>query len=64
MEFVINESTRTLHKRRSGSTARHTVCGVTRTLDAERLQPIPGEVATAECDADRCGRCFEDAGGY
>ena len=64
MEYVLNETTRTVHKRRSGPAVRHTVCGVTRTLDVENLRPISAELVSTQYDADRCGRCFDGAGGY
>lgn len=63
-EYVLNETTRTVHKHRPGPAGRRTACGDTRTLNAENLTPISVELATIEDDADRCGRCFEDAGGY
>lgn len=64
MEYVLNETTRTVHKRRIGTGNRHTVCGITRTIDADRLQPISTELVSTEYDADRCGRCFDGVGGY
>lgn len=64
MEFVLNEFSRTVHKREADTTDGHTVCGVSRTLDSEKLQPISVELASDEDAPDRCGRCFEGEGGY
>ncbi|MEF8852162.1 MAG: hypothetical protein V5A44_07715 [Haloarculaceae archaeon] len=64
MEGVLNEHTRTVHKHESGSSELHTVCGVSYNLAAEKLLAVPVSRATTADDAEKCGRCFDDAGGY
>jgi hypothetical protein len=64
MNGVLNEHTRTVHKRRTGASDLRTVCGVARTLDSDQLRTVPLRRASVESDVTRCGRCFEDAGGY
>jgi len=64
MDIVLNESTETVHKRKAGGPNRHTVCGITRSLDSETFQVISIELAATEYDADKCGRCFDGEGGY
>lgn len=63
MNIVLNEATETVHKPEA-ATEPNTACGVSRTLGADRLRVLPLREATAEYDISRCGRCFEDAGGY
>jgi len=64
MDGVLNEHTQTVHRHESGEPELHTVCGVSYTLDPEHLLAMPVEKAATDHDADRCGRCFDDGGGY
>lgn len=64
MDGVLNESTRTVHKHERGGPELHTACGVTYTVHSEKLREIPVEQAVAATNASKCGRCFEDGGGY
>ncbi len=64
MDVVLNESTETVHRRKAGGSDRHTVCGITRSLDPETFQTISVELAATEYAADKCGRCFDGEGGY
>ncbi|MFB6156758.1 MAG: hypothetical protein ABEJ34_02825 [Haloferacaceae archaeon] len=61
---VLNEHTRTVHKQETGASTFHTVCGATHLLDPDRLREVPVERALADHSATKCGRCFEDGGGY
>jgi len=60
----LNERTKTVHKHEAGAPSLHTICGATYHLAGERLREVPVERAIADHDADKCGRCFEDGGGY
>ncbi len=64
MQIILNEFTKTVHKRKLGSSDRHTVCGVTRLLAPDKFQPISIELAAVEYNANKCGRCFDGEGGY
>jgi hypothetical protein len=64
MESIVNEVTRTVHKHETGASDLHTRCGVTYNLDPEQLQTMSLSRATTDYDASKCGRCFEDGGGY
>lgn len=64
MKAILNEYTKTVHKQETGAPDLHTVCGASYNLDAEQLQAISVTKAATDHNADRCGRCFDDAGGY
>lgn len=70
MDIVLNEHTRTAHKPRAGTSNHptvpdlHTACGATLHLAHNQVQLLPLELAAAEYNADKCGRCFEDGGCY
>ena len=61
---VLNTTTMTVHKQEIGAAALQTECGHTHHVDPERLRTIRIERATEDLDASKCGRCFEDGGGY
>lgn len=65
MDVVLNEVTNTIHKQETGKSARQTVCGATNHLPQDNLKRVT--VVESELDtlnATKCGRCFDDAGGY
>lgn len=64
MDGVLNETTRTVHKHETGESDFQSECGATANLAHEDLRIVPVEIASSSTDVIRCGRCFEDAGGY
>lgn len=64
MDLVLNESTETVHKHEPGAPDLHTVCGITHHLGHDRLQRLPAERAATDDGVSKCGRCFDDGGGY
>lgn len=64
MKVVLNEFTGTVHKQKTGTADRHTVCGVTRMLARDNFQMITAELAATEYNANKCGRCFKGEGEY
>lgn len=52
------------HKQQSGSSAFETACGAASDLELAKIEEIPVERAVAKYDVDKCGRCFNDGGGY
>lgn len=64
MDGVVNVRTQTIHRHERGRAPLVTPCGLTSHVDADRLRRIPIDRATENAEASRCGRCFEDAGGY
>lgn len=64
MDGVLNEYTETVHKHEPGTEELHTVCGVSYNLSSDQLRSIPVEQAASGYGANKCGRCFEDGGGY
>lgn len=64
MKGVLNETTKTVHKHEIGKTELQTECGLTHHVAPDQLQTTSVEQATADFDARKCGRCFEEGGGY
>lgn len=65
MNIVLNEVTNTIHKQETGKSEWQTVCGATNHLPQDNLKRVT--VIEPELDtltATKCGRCFDDAGGY
>ncbi|MFB6252124.1 MAG: hypothetical protein ABEI27_10655 [Halobellus sp.] len=63
MDEILNEVTNTIHKQEPGNSALTTPCGVTNNLSEDRLQ----QTAIEQLDTTtitKCGRCFDDGGGY
>jgi hypothetical protein len=63
MKAVVNRTTKTVHKR-STEGSKETPCGATSHVDSSKLQRTSLERARTAHDASKCGRCFEDGGGY
>lgn len=64
MDGVLNETTNTVHKRETGATEVATVCGATYHVASENLHSTQVESAVETTTTKKCGRCFEDGGGY
>lgn len=62
MTRLLNEHTGTVHKPRQES-ANETVCGALRHVAGRNVTSVANDEVRGG-DVDRCGRCFEDAGGY
>lgn len=63
-EHLLNEHTNTLHKPRHGTTTDETVCGALRHVPRGHVTPIADDEMQEDRGIERCGRCFEGAGGY
>lgn len=64
MTVLVNLRTDTVHRRDPRDRDDHTACGITYHLDHDHLRPVPFEEATSDCETSKCGRCFDDGGGY
>ena len=64
MDGVLNEVTNTVHKHQPDESDLESRCGATRGLGREQLRMTNVTRALSETSADKCGRCFDDAGGY
>lgn len=70
MDVVLNEATETVHRPDRAAAELDTACGVTHHLapdlltGPERLRAISLERAVIDYGASKCGRCFDDGGGY
>lgn len=63
MKRIVNAYTGTVHKPAVESRSQRTTCGALRHVPPTHVR----EVDLADdplTDASRCGRCFEDEGGY
>lgn len=63
MEYLLNETTRTVHKQERGAASPQAVCGATYHLDPGQLQRR-AEQSPNDFEASKCGRCFEGGRGY
>lgn len=63
MTRLLNERTGTVHKPRQG-TGDGTACGALRHVPRHNITPVGDAEHRADGETERCGRCFEDAGGY
>ncbi|QIO25045.1 hypothetical protein G9465_22430 (plasmid) [Haloarcula sp. JP-L23] len=61
---VLNKTTKTVHKHKIGNAKLQTTHGLTYHVAPDKLRMTSVESATTEFNATKCGRCFEDAGGY
>ena len=64
MTRLLNEHTGTVHKRRQGPTGDEAACGALRHVTACHVRSVGTDESLPDGSVDRCGRCFEDAGGY
>jgi hypothetical protein len=64
MDVVVNEHTGTVHRQKPGSAFPHAVCGATYHLDRDRLRRTSPERAARDDRITKCGRCFDEGGGY
>ena len=64
MDGILNETTSTVHEMRAEEPDLRAECGVTNHLEGDKLREVSVHRATRELDASKCGRCFDDAGGY
>lgn len=64
MECVLNEATNTVHRQETGTTYLKTVCGVTYHVSADHLRSAELNPDATTGTTTKCGRCFDDGGGY
>lgn len=64
MNGVLNEVTNTVHKHEMGHSDFQTVCGATFHVSHDNLRMAAIERTVTATNASKCGRCFDDAGGY
>ncbi len=64
MDGVLNQSTNKVHKHEAGTADFRTRCGATSHVSHDDLRLISVDRALEETATNRCGRCFDDGGGY
>ncbi|AEH37412.1 hypothetical protein [Halopiger xanaduensis] len=66
MRIVLNESTKTAHKPARSARNQLADCGALRHVPTDRVRETSEEEIEPpiEVELERCGRCFEDSGGY
>jgi len=62
MDQILNEVTNTVHKRTPGASAVETPCGVTYNVADDHLRRVSADNLVTT--VTKCGRCFDDGGGY
>ncbi len=64
MKHLLNERTGTVHKTRPDTTGTEAACGALRHVAPRHVTSVATTETPGGTDEDRCGRCFDDAGGY
>ena len=64
MKRLLNERTGTIHKAQPGMSSETTVCGALRHVPHHNITTVEIDETQLGDGIDRCGRCFQDAGGY
>jgi hypothetical protein len=65
MDEILNEVTNTVHRREAGGPKCRAACGSTFHLSHDKLRVVSEtEQVTDAVTTTKCGRCFEDGGGY
>ena len=66
MRLVLNESTKTVHRPDPSSDSQPADCGALRHVPDDRIRTTTEQKVEPELEVEieRCGRCFEDCGGY
>lgn len=64
MKRVLNEHTGTIHRLQPGTADGATACGALRHVPRRYVTTVGTDELRPDEDVERCGRCFEDAGGY
>ncbi len=62
MDQILNEGTNTVHKQKTGAAPLETPCGITYNVPEDQLRQITTDQLTTT--TTKCGRCFDDGGGY
>jgi hypothetical protein len=64
MDGILNEATNTLHKQEPGTSAFQTTCGITYNVPEDQLRQTTIDHLVTNTTTSKCGRCFDDGGGY
>lgn len=62
MDRILNEVTNTVHKQKTGTAALETPCGITYHVPEDQLHQTTTHQLPRT--TTKCGRCFDDGGGY
>lgn len=64
MKRLLNEHTGTVHRVHPETTIDETACGALRHVPRQKIAVIGAGETKSSDEITRCGRCFEDGGGY
>jgi hypothetical protein len=64
MDGILNEATNTVHKQEPGTSALQTPCGITYNVPEDQLRQTAIDQLVTNATTSKCGRCFDDGGGY
>ena len=62
MTRLLNDRTGTIHK--PGPTDDGTACGALRYVPQQHITAVGDDERGVDDETERCGRCYEDTGGY
>lgn len=62
--LILNETTMTIHEREAGVGEYQVSCGHLNHVGQENLRITRDPTVTEEPTTSKCGRCFEEGGGY
>jgi hypothetical protein len=64
MDGVLNEAANTVHKQEVGKQTLESPCGATNNLSKDQLRQAAVDQLVSTTTTTKCGRCFDDGGGY
>lgn len=64
MVGILNEATNTVHKQEIGTAGFQTPCGITYNVSEDQLRQATIDELVTSTVTTKCGRCFDDGGGY
>lgn len=63
MRIVLNDFTNTAHRPSHEDSSHPAACGALRHVSSDHIRVLADE-NESDGEVDRCGRCFDDSGGY
>lgn len=64
MDGILNEVTNTVHKQEFSTSDLKTPCGITYNVSEDQLRQTTIDQLVTTASTTKCGRCFEEGGGY
>ena len=64
MNGILNETANTVHKQEVGKQTLESPCGATNNISEDQLRRATIDQLVSTTTTTKCGRCFNDGGGY